>query len=179
MVRTEVLTGGFHVHYQLTISMTTYKTYAQFNSFSAQGRVFNAEVVNGANGAFLAVTVITNLKDGDDGVTVTFNTSNGLMSLYNQGYLPNGRIITVTGHVDGVSETYTNKEGVLTMRQRPQVHLTQAQAHVGPMPQGADAPKARKNAVVRPSDAKRTADEMLEDVKAPYSEIDEAAAAAL
>ena len=150
--------------------MTQFKTYGQFNSVSVQGRIFNADVVDGANGKFLAVTVITNLKDGDNGVTFTFNTTNGLMKLHEGGYLPNGRIVTVTGHIDSVSETYENKAGETVMRQRPQIHLVQAQAHVGPMPTDkAAAPKAKKGTVIRPSDAKKSvADELL-------AEVDEAA----
>ena len=149
--------------------MTTYKTYAQFNTVSFTGRVFNAELVNGKNGEFLAVTMITNLRDGDDGITVTFNNGNGLMSLFKKGYLPNGRILTVTGNMNDVSEVYDTKEGETKVRQRPQIHLVQAIAHVGPMP--ADkAPKASRKGktVVRPSDAnkvaEKTADELLDDL---------------
>ena len=145
--------------------MTQFKTYAQFNSISLQARVFNAEVVETATGKFLAVTLITNLKDGDDGITVTFNNSNGLMSLFEKGYLPNGRIVTVTGHVDSVSETYTDKTGELKMRLRPQMHLVQAVAHVGPMPQDKATPAARKGrTVVRPSDVKKSADTLLQEI---------------
>ena len=147
--------------------MTQYKTYAQFNTVSLTGRVFNAEVVDGKNGQFLSVTLITNLKDDDEGVTVTFNTSNGLLSLYNKGYLPNGRIVTVTGNLAEVSETYTDKEGTLKLRQRPQLHMVQVVSHVGPLPKEASPSAARKGAtVVRPSDAKpaeQSAAELLAD----------------
>jgi len=150
------------------LTNSNYKVYAQFNSVSIQARVYHAEVVTTATGKFLAVTLITNLKDGDEGITVTFNNSNGLMSLFEKGYLPNGRMVTVTGHINDVSETYTNKEGVLTMRQRPQIHLVQANAHVGPMPQDKGAAAPRKiSTVVRPSDAtKETADALLEQAEA-------------
>ncbi len=148
--------------------MTTsnYKSYSAFNSVSVQARVFNAEIVTTATGKFLAVTLITNLKDGDDGVTVTFNNSNGLMSLFEKGYLPNGRMVTVSGHIDSVSETYTDKAGELKLRQRPQMHLVQAVAHVGPMPQDKATPAARKGrTVVRPSDAaKKSADTLLDEI---------------
>ena len=148
--------------------MTTsnYKTYAQFNSVSLQARVYNAEIVKTATGEFLAVTLITNLKDGDEGITVTFNNSNGLMSLFTKGYLPNGRMVTVTGHVDSISETYTDKAGELKLRMRPQMHLVQAVAHVGPMPQDKAPQAARKGrTVVRPSDAaKKSADDLLSEV---------------
>jgi len=128
--------------------------------------VYNAEIVETATGKFLAVTLITNLKDGDDGITVTFNNSNGLMSLFEKGYLPNGRMMTVTGHVDSLSETYTDKAGELKLRMRPQMHLVQAVAHVGPMPKDNAPQAARKGrTVVRPSDAaKKSADDLLSEV---------------
>ena len=145
--------------------MTQFKTYAQFNSVSLQARVNHAEIVKTATGKFLAVTLITNLKDDDKGITVTFNNSNGLMSLFEKGYLPNGRMMTVTGHVDSISETYTDKTGECKLRLRPQMHLVQAVAHVGPMPQDKATPAARKGrTVVRPSDAKKSADTMLEEI---------------
>jgi len=145
---------------------TTYKTYSAFNSVSLQARVYNAEIVETATGKFLAVTLITNLKDGDEGITVTFNNSNGLMSLFEKGYLPNGRMMTVTGHVDSISETYTDKTGELKLRMRPQMHLVQAVAHVGPMPKDKATTVSRKGrTVVRPSDAvKKSADTMLEEI---------------
>ena len=135
--------------------MTQYRSFAQFNSISLTGRIFNAEIVDGRNGEFLAVTLTTNLKDDDKGVTVTFNTSNGLLSLYKGGYLPNGRIVTVSGNLSEVSETY-EKDGVTNLRQRPQMHLVQVVTHVGPMPADKAAKPSRKGvAVVRPSKARR------------------------
>jgi hypothetical protein len=146
--------------------LANYKTYAQFNTVALTGRVFNAEVVKGKNGEFLAVTLITNLQDDDNGVTVTFNTSNGLMSLFNKGYLPNGRIVTVTGNLANVSETYTDKTGTLKLRQRPQLHLVQTVTHVGPMPSD-KAPKADRKGqtVVRPSDAAKAPVDSVESVE--------------
>ena len=57
------------------------KTYANFNSCTFQGRVFDATVANGQYGEFVAITIITNLADDSDGVTVTFNNSNGYLPL--------------------------------------------------------------------------------------------------
>tara|TARA_X000001388_G_scaffold74561_1_gene67802 strand:- start:2481 stop:2984 length:504 start_codon:yes stop_codon:yes gene_type:complete len=165
---------------------TQYKTYGQFNAFSVTGRIFNAEIVSGVNGDFLAVTVITNLKDGDEGVTVTFNNSNGLIKLFNDGWLPNGRIVTVTGHIDSVRETYETKTGELKLLQRPQIHLTQVNAQLGPMP--ADkAPQAsnKGRTVVRPSQAAQQLAVTPEDAYAEdsadkaYQELSAEAAATL
>jgi len=75
-------------------------------------------------------------------------------------------MVTVTGHVDSISETYTDKTGELKLRLRPQMHLVQAIAHVGPMPQDKATPAARKGrTVVRPSDAtKKSADTLLGEI---------------
>ena len=54
------------------------KVYSNFNSATFQGRIFDATVTKGQYGEFVAITVITNLADDTDGVTVTFNNSNGL-----------------------------------------------------------------------------------------------------
>ena len=96
-------------------------SYANFNTVTFSGRVFNAELVNDE---FLAVTVISNLSDGDEGVTVTFNNSNGMMGLFQKGYLPVGRQVTVVGRIKSVSETYLDKKsGQTKLRKRPNIHL--------------------------------------------------------
>ena len=98
------------------------KSYAQFNTATFEGRVFDATVVNGQYGEFLAVTVITNLVDGDDGITVTFNNSGSLLKLHKNGRFGNGRRVHVTGAIVGVSEVY-EKDGELQLRKRPQLAL--------------------------------------------------------
>ena len=136
---------------------TNFRSFAQFNSFTVQGRIYNAELVENKNGTFLAVTVITNCLNDDEGMTVTFNNSNGLMALFEKGFLPNGRMVTVTGHIAYVRETYIDKQtGEVTMLKRPSIHLVDAQiptGGLGAMP--ADKPEntVRKVGVVRPSQA--------------------------
>ena len=133
-----------------------YKTYAQFNSFTVAGRIFAAEIVPNNGNEFLSVTVITNCVDGDDGMTVTFTNSNGLLALFKKGGLPVGRQVTVTGHIKSVAETYTNKDGEVVMLQRPKVHLIDAQIPTGGLgatPRTEDAPKRKVGAVVKPAQA--------------------------
>ena len=157
--------------------MSDFKVYAAFNSLSVTGRVFNAELASYQDSEFLAVTLITNLADEDDGCTVTFNmpADSQLAGLFNKGYLPNGRMMTVTGHIKSVSETYTDKDGDLIVRTRPQIHLVGASVPSGAL--GALPSKDRKTArpakgtkVMRPSDAN------LKAPKKPAAAVDAAPA---
>ena len=108
------------------------KTYAQFNSLTITGRVSHAELASNKGSEFLAVTLLTNLVDDAEAIQVTFNTTNGLMSLYKSGWLNNGRLVTVTGHVAQVSELYFDKkQQKRAVRKRPLIHLTKAQVFDG------------------------------------------------
>jgi len=98
------------------------KSYSNFNTVTFEGRVFDATVAKGQYGEFLAITIITNLVDGDDGITVTFNDGNGLLKLHQQGYFDKGRRVHVTGSLAGISEVY-EKDGELQLRKRPQLTL--------------------------------------------------------
>ena len=72
----------------------------------------------------LAVTMVTTLTKGDErGVNITFVNQSNLLALFTAGHLPKGRVITVTGHIEGVSETYEDKQGDLVIRKRPQIEL--------------------------------------------------------
>jgi hypothetical protein len=147
--------------------MTT--TYSNFNSATFQGRIFDATIANGQYGEFVAITVITNLADDTDGVTVTFNNSNGLLALAKKGHLTKGRMVHITGHISGVSEVY-EKDGVTQLLKRPRLSLDSntAQLVLGAMPKQ-DAPKraASGTVVVKrvSEDATPTVNE--EEAKAP------------
>ena len=119
--------------------MSTTKTYANFNSSTFQGRIFDATVAEGKYGEFVAITVITNLSKDSDGVTVTFNNSNGLLSLAKKGHLTKGRMVHITGHISGVTEVY-EKDGEVQMLKRPRLTLDSntAQLVLGAVPK-ADA----------------------------------------
>ena len=108
------------------------RTFAQFNSLTITGRISHAELVTNNGDEWLAVTLLTELKDDANAIAVTFNTSNGLMSLYKKGFLNNGRLVTVTGHLDNFTELYFDKKAGKTKRlQRPRLHLVQAQVFAG------------------------------------------------
>ena len=129
---------------------TQFKSYANFNTVTFQGRIFNVDIVDGQYGEFIAVTVLSNIADGDDkAVSIVFNNSNGLLGLHKKGFLPVGRQVTLTGHISSVSETY-EKAGELQLRKRPQISLTEVQiptGGLGPMP--ADKEAAPANTVKR------------------------------
>ena len=130
------------------------KTYAAFNALTIQGRIANVDVVRNE---FIAVTVISNLMNDDDGVTIKFTNSNGLMALHEKGCLPKGRLVTLTGHIKSVSQTWINKDGEFEMLKRPLINLIEVQiptGGLGPMPADKQAPK-RQQVVVRPSDASK------------------------
>ncbi len=86
------------------------KVYASFNTLTITGRVYHAEIVNGQYGEFLAVTLMTELHDEGASVCVTFNNTNGLLSLAKKGWLNNGRRVTVTGHLKSFTELYFDKK---------------------------------------------------------------------
>ena len=111
---------------------TDYKVYANFNSATFQGRILASEVVATKKGdEFLSVTVITAPVDDSEGITITFNNSNGLLALAKKGGLPVGRQVTVTGHIASVHETYVNKDGEVVMLKRPRIHLVDAAIPTG------------------------------------------------
>jgi hypothetical protein len=117
------------------------KTYANFNTATFQGRIFDATVANGQYGEFVAITVITNLSDDSEGVTVTFNNSNGLLALAKKGHLTKGRMVHITGHISGMTEVY-EKDGMTQLLKRPRLTLDSntAQLVLGAIPK-ADAPQ--------------------------------------
>ena len=115
-----------------------FKNYADFNTVTVTGRILNAEIPQGRD--FLAMTLITNLETEGSQLTFTFNNSNGLKSLFEKGFLPAGRVITVTGRINGVTEIYETKQGELMTLKYPRVHLTCAQildGGLGPIPESA------------------------------------------
>ena len=97
----------------------------------------------------LAVTMITTpVKDDERGINITFVNQTNLLALFTAGHLPVGRVITVTGHIEAVSETYEDKSGDLTIRKRPQIELGYSaqilDGGLGPMPK--DEQKAKPTA---------------------------------
>ena len=108
------------------------KTYAQFNTLTITGRVSHTEVVEKDGDKWVSVTLLTELKDDATAVAVTFNSSNGILRQVETGWFPNGRRVTVTGHLDSVSEiSFDQKAGKARRLQRPRLHLTGVQVLPG------------------------------------------------
>ena len=112
--------------------MTNDRSYAQFNTLTITGRVSFAELVTNDGNEFLAVTLLSELKDDADAIAVTFNSTNGIMSMYKSGWLNSGRRVTVVGHLASFTELYFDKVSGKSKRlRRPKLHLTQAQVLPG------------------------------------------------
>lgn len=103
------------------------RTFAQFNALTITGRVSFAEVVDGQYGEFLSLTVLSELINDAEAISIKINSNNGLLADFKKGKLVPGRRITVTGHVSGFSETYVDKNtGTSAFRRRPELKLSNA-----------------------------------------------------
>jgi len=121
---------------------TQMTSYANVNQLTFTGRISATKVVSGKNGDFLAVTIITNIAN-DRSVNVTFTDSEGIMKLEANGKLPVGRMVTVTGTIDSVSEVYM-KDGEPVLRKRPVLSLVGAsilRGGLGALPKSAQDTK--------------------------------------
>ena len=137
------------------------RNYVAFNALTITGIISDVRKVNGKNGEFLGVTMISTLVTDGAETTITFTNNNVLMSFFDKGYLPKGRKITVTGHIAGITEIYEDEEGQVRLLKRPQLKLTGAtilDGGLGPSPKGEGATTIdRSKTVVRPSDAPKAA----------------------
>jgi len=133
---------------------TQMTSYANVNQLTFTGRISATKVVSGKNGDFLAVTMITNIAN-DKSVNVTFNDSNainGIMKLEANGKLPVGRMVTVTGTIDNVSEVYLDKAGEPVMRKRPELKLIGAtilRGGLGALPKSVTATRVLQGTPVK------------------------------
>ena len=122
--------------------------YANFNTITVQGRIFNVDVVEKNGDQWLAVTVISNLDKDDEGCTFSFNTTT-MFGLYDADKLPKGRQVTIVGRIKSISETWFDKKsGQRKLLKRPNVHMEGVSiptGGLGAMPKDASA-KAPRNA---------------------------------
>ena len=116
----------------------TYAVFRDFNSVSLEARIQHTELKAGENGEYVAVTAITNLRDGEDGVAIRFTSSAGILKLAKGGHLMPGRRVHLTGTIGGFESAYV-KDGVLVPLQRPRLQLLGAQLMLGAKPKSASA----------------------------------------
>ena len=131
--------------------MADYTNYSQFNAWTFTGRVLATKILNGSDGEYMAVTMITTLLTNGPEVTVEFYNSNGLMGLQKKGWLPAGRQLTVTGHISGVTQTY-EKDGQVHLKKRPEIKLqcaTVLEGGLGPAPKKEEMPSTVGQVVVQ------------------------------
>ena len=115
------------------------------------GRIVDATVRTGKNGEFLAVTIISNISD-EKSVTVKFLDSGDIFKLYTNGKLPVGRMVTVTGNLDNVSEFYQDKSGKFMERKRPELTLAFVsipRGGLGALPKSEAAAPAARRVIMR------------------------------
>ena len=116
-----------------------YPNFKDFNQVVVEGRVQHSEVKAGEYGEYVSVTVITTLKDGEQGIAVTFRSSNGILKLAKGGHLMNGRRVHITGQISGFNTHYVNKDGVIVQLTRPRMDLTSPALTLGAKPKSAVA----------------------------------------
>ena len=167
------------------MTQATASAYANFNTLTVQGRVYNAEIVTRNGEEFLSVTVISNLDKDGNAVTYSFTNSNGIMALFTKGFLPTGRQVTIVGRIKAVAETYFDKKsGQTMMLKHPKITLEGVQipsGGLGAMPADKTAPVRRTGVVVSSAQAQKDVhtqfNEML-DRKAPVDKAPAVAAVA-
>ena len=116
-----------------------YAIFRDFNTVVMEARIQFTEVKSGDNGEYVAVTAITNLKDGEKGVAVRFTSSNGVLKLAKGSHLMPGRRVHLTGTVVGFESHYTNKDGVIVGLERPRIQLQAVQLMLGAKPRSSQA----------------------------------------
>ena len=99
-----------------------YVRYPDLNQLLVQGRLLHAEKVANNQGQFVAVTLVTTTKKGDEtGMAVVFNSS-ALVEKFDAGWLIPGRRLTVTGKVAEIRTHYTKGDQLVQLK-RPELKL--------------------------------------------------------
>ena len=100
------------------------KTYASFNTLTITGRVSHVELKTGQYGEFLSVTMLTELENDGRTIAIQFTNKNGLMTMFKNGNLKKGRLMTVTGHLESFAENFINAKGQVETLKRPRLSLS-------------------------------------------------------
>jgi hypothetical protein len=111
-----------------------YAIFRDFNTSTFEARVMHTELKAGDNGEYVAVTCVTNLKDGADGVALRFTASAGILKLAKAGHLMAGRRVHLVATISGFESAYTNADGLVVPLARPRLQLQQVQLTLGAKP---------------------------------------------
>ena len=157
----------------MQISMTTVKNYSNFNALTITGRVSSLKLLNGQYGEALAVTMISTMMTDGDEVTIEFTNKNGLMTMFKNGKLDTGRLLTVIGHIKAVEQVYTDKtSGEVRLLKRSKVILhgaTVLEGGLGPAPKKEDKQMPRTaGQVVKMAPVDKTPDVTPEEEYSAY-----------
>ena len=116
---------------------SNFVAYPDVNHCLFQGRLLFAEKVDNNQGSFIALTLVTTTKKGDEGTSIVFNSSD-LVEKFDAGWLVPGRRLTVTGKLFTVRTTYLKQGEVMTLK-RPEIKLVDANiADYGALPKSAN-----------------------------------------
>ena len=114
-----------------------YAIFADWNTASFEARVMHTELKAGGNGEYVAVTCVTNLKDGEDGIAIRFTSAAGILKLAKGGHLPKGRRVHLVGSIAGFESAYTNADGLVVPLARPRLSLQGVSLTLGAKPKAA------------------------------------------
>ena len=114
-----------------------YAIFRDFNTSTFQARVMHTELKAGQNGEYVAVTCVTNLKDGEDGIAIRFTSAAGILKLAKAGHLPKGRRVHLVGSIAGFESAYTNADGLVVPLARPRLSLQGVSLTLGAKPKAA------------------------------------------
>jgi hypothetical protein len=119
-----------------TVAQQSPTRWADANTVTFSGRVYNAELVNGRYGEFVSLSIITRpVQDDDSSQLVVVMNSSQLVNYFKAGGIPTGRVVTVTGNMSGIETSYTNKStGEIVPLQRARVRLAEAFCQWGAKP---------------------------------------------
>jgi len=111
-----------------------FAVFRDFNNAAFEARVTHTELKVGDNGEYVAVTCITNLRDGQEGVAIRFTSNSGILKLAKGGHLMAGRRVHLTGSISGFETSYTNADGLVVPLQRGRMQLQAVQLKLGAKP---------------------------------------------
>ena len=103
--------------------------YADLSMFNGECRVFNIKKMKNKDGSeFVVASFIQNLPDAKKGLSnssmvLEVLTSGNIMNMFNQGWLPNGRRVTLIGEIQEIRSHYVDQQGNVRVLKNPVMKL--------------------------------------------------------